>query len=62
MLKELSVGYHASILPSLLFIINVIIPETIIVIVKVTGDKRLMLDSVSALDIINFRVRFKGKV
>ena len=57
MSEELSVSNHTSVLPSLLLVLNVVVPESIVVVVIVTWNNGLILDSISSFNFVNFRIR-----
>lgn len=53
MLEELAVRYHTSFLPALLLMLDVLIPKSVVVVVVVARDKRLVLDCIGSLDFVN---------
>ena len=56
MLEELAMRNHASILPTLLLVLNVLVPKTVIVVVVVARNYGVMLIDVCSLDIVDFCV------
>ena len=57
MSEELSVSNHTSVLPSLLLVLNVVVPESVVVVVIVTWNNGLILDSIISFNFVNFCVR-----
>lgn len=57
MFEELPVSDHTSILPSLLLVLNVAIPEPVVIVVVVTRNQGLVLHSIRSLNVINFSIR-----
>ena len=54
MSEELSVSNHTSVFPSLLLVLNVVVPESIVVVVIVTWKNGLILDSIISFEFVNF--------
>ena len=57
MSEELSVSNHTSVLPSLLLVLNVVVPESVVVVVIVTWNNGLILDSIISFNFVNLCVR-----
>lgn len=62
MLEELAMRDHASLLPALLLVLDVLIPKSVVVIVIVAWDERFVFERFSSLDFVDSCVLSRHKV
>lgn len=62
MLKELAMRNHTSILPTLLLVLNILVPKSVIIVIIVARNYRVVLIDVCSLDIVNLCVTIRHKI
>jgi hypothetical protein len=58
MFEELAMRNHASLLPTLLLVLNVFVPKTVVIVVVIAGNDGVVLHYVCRLDVVYFCVVF----